>query len=157
MPIIRRAPPDFARWDEVLDVARRAFAAMDGRIDPPSSIHRLTAEQMAGDAASGAAFLAWIDKAVVGCVFCKAKDDALYLGKLAVLPGHQSCGIGRALVDAAAGEARARGLSALELQTRVELTENHRAFARLGFVKTGESAHPGFARATSITMRRSVG
>lgn len=156
MTVIRRPPPDFARWDEVLGMAHRAFASMEGRIDPPSSIHRLTAAQMASDAATGAAFIAQAQDAIVGCVFCKTNGDALYVGKLAVEPAHHGRGIGRALIDAAATEARARDLAFLELQTRVELTENHAAFARLGFVKTGESAHAGYARATSITMRRAL-
>lgn len=154
--VVRRTPAAFARWDEVLAMARRAFAAMDGRIDPPSSIHHLTAAQMAADAAAGAAFVAEADGALAGCVFCKPKSDALYVGKLAVEPALHGRGIGRALLEAAAAEARARGLAFLELQTRVELTENHAAFARLGFARTGESAHAGYARPTSITMRRAV-
>lgn len=156
MPTIRRTPPDFARWDDVLAMARRAFASMDGRIDPPSSIHRLTTAQMSADAAAGAVFVAEADGAIVGCVFCRPKDDALYIGKLAVEPARHGGGIGSALIEAAASEARARALSFLELQTRVELIENHAAFARLGFVRTGETAHPGYARPTSITMRRPV-
>ncbi|MBM3523741.1 MAG: GNAT family N-acetyltransferase [Alphaproteobacteria bacterium] len=154
MVAIRRTPPDFARWDETLAMARRAFAFMDGRIDPPSSIHRLTAAQMALDAAAGAAFVAEVDGAIVGCAFCKPKGDALYIGKLAVEPTLHGRGIGKALLDAALAEARARGMPFLELQTRVELVENHAAFARFGFIKTGETAHDGYARATSITMRR---
>jgi N-acetylglutamate synthase-like GNAT family acetyltransferase len=66
------------------------------------------------------------------------------------LHGH---GIGRALIAAARAEAQALGLKALELQTRVELTENHAFFARMGFVKVGETAHPGYERPTSVTMR----
>lgn len=153
---VRRAPAGYGRWDEVLAMARRAFAAMDGRIDPPSSIHRLTAVLMADDAAAGAAFVAEADGALAGCVFCKPKGDALYVGKLAVEPALHGRGIGRALLEAAAAEARARGLAFLELQTRVELTENHAAFARLGFARTGESTHAGYTRPTSITMRRAV-
>jgi len=38
----------------------------------------------------------------------------------------------------------------------VELVENHAAFAKMGFVRTGESAHPGYDRPTSITLRRAV-
>ena len=75
---------------------------------------------------------------------------------VAVRPGLQGQGVGRALVAAARDEARARGLGHLELQTRIELIENHAAFARLGFAKVGESAHPGHARPTSITMRAPV-
>ena len=33
-----------------------------------------------------------------------------------------------------------------------ELIENHATFAALGFRKTGETAHAGYSRPTSITM-----
>jgi phosphinothricin acetyltransferase len=44
----------------------------------------------------------------------------------------------------------------LELQTRVELIENHKTFGALGFEKVAETAHPGYSRPTSITMQRSI-
>jgi hypothetical protein len=58
----------------------------------------------------------------------------------------------------AAAEACARSLgrTALELQTRVELTGNQAAFARLGFRETGRTAHEGFDRPTSVTMRKEI-
>jgi hypothetical protein len=56
----------------------------------------------------------------------------------------------------AEADAKILGLAALELESRIELTENHQAFAALGFTKTGETAHPGYNRATSITMRKPV-
>jgi GNAT superfamily N-acetyltransferase len=93
---------------------------------------------------------------LVGCVFVRPKDDALYIGKLAVRPGLHGSGIGKALVAAARTEALARGLKVLELETRIELTENHATFARMGFVKTAETAHSGYERPTSITMRATV-
>ena len=46
------------------------------------------------------------------------------------------------------------GKPALELQTRIELTGNHAAFRRMGFVETARTAHPGFDRPTSITFRK---
>jgi len=68
----------------------------------------------------------------------------------------QRAGIGRKLVEAARVEARRRGIGMLELETRVELTENHAAFARMGFIKTAETSHEGFDRTTSIVMRAPV-
>jgi GNAT superfamily N-acetyltransferase len=129
---------------------------MDSRINPPSSALRLTAQSMKADADKSALLIAERAGDLVGCVFAQVKGDALYIGKLAVRPGLQGAGIGRKLVDAAREEARRRGLGMLELQTRVELTENHATFARMGFVKTGETAHEGFDRPTSITMRAPV-
>jgi N-acetylglutamate synthase-like GNAT family acetyltransferase len=150
---IRRAPVDFADWEGVRALIVDAFAYMEGRIDPPSSAGRLTPQSMAANAATGALLLAERHGALVGCVFARPKGDALYIGKLAVRPNLHGGGIGRALVAAARAEALTRGLQALELQTRIELIENHAAFARMGFVKTRETAHPGYDRPTSITMR----
>jgi len=153
---VRRAPPDFTDWERVRALILAAFASMEGRINPPSSALRLTAQSMKTDAEKGALLLAEHGDDLVGCVFAQTKGDALYIGKLAVRPGLQGAGIGRKLVDAARSEARRLGLGMLELQTRVELIENHATFARMGFVKTGETAHDGFDRPTSITMRAPV-
>lgn len=150
---IRRAPSDFGDWEALRALILRAFAYMDGRIDPPSSALRLTPQSMAADAAKGALLLAERSATPVGCAFTWPKEDALYLAKLAVRPDLHGCGIGRLLVEAAWNEARTLGLAALELQTRIELAENHAAFSRMGFVKTAETAHPGYPRPTSVTMR----
>jgi len=154
--VVRRAQDDFAEWESVRALIIEAFASMEGRIDPPSSALRLTARAMAQDAVGGALLLAERDGVLVGCLFARPKGDALYLGKLAVRPALQGRAIGRALVKAARAQAKAAGLAALELQTRVELAENHAAFARMGFAKVGETAHPGFDRPTSIIMRAPV-
>ncbi|TIU28472.1 MAG: GNAT family N-acetyltransferase, partial [Mesorhizobium sp.] len=63
-------------------------------------------------------------------------------------------GIGGRLMQAVEDLARRRGKQTIELQTRIELTENHAAFARLGFRETGRTAHEGYDRPTSITMRK---
>lgn len=151
--VVRRASDDFAQWEGVRALILQAFAYMEGRIDPPSSALRLTPQGMAADAARGALLFAELDGRLAGCLFAQPRGDALYLGKLAVRPELQGHGVGRALIEAARAEARARGLAALELQTRIELVENHAAFARMGFVKVGETAHPGFDRPTSVSMR----
>jgi hypothetical protein len=84
---VRRAPVDFADWREVRTLILDAFASMEGRIDPPSSALRLTPQLMAADAANGALLLARVGRTLVGCVFVRPKQGALYIGKLAVLPG----------------------------------------------------------------------
>jgi len=151
-----RVAPDYPNWDAVLRLVLDAFAFMDGRIDPPSSAHRLTTADMAAQAGTGAVWVIEDAGRPVACLFAKPKTDALYLGKLAVAAGRRGQGLARLLVAAATQEARSCGLTWLELETRIELTENHAAFARMGFVKTGETAHPGYDRPTSITMRRQL-
>ncbi|MEM6905221.1 MAG: GNAT family N-acetyltransferase [Pseudomonadota bacterium] len=138
-------------WQAVHALLVASFAGMEGRINPPSSLTRMAP----ADLASREALLAE-DQGLVGCIFLEARGECLYLSKLAVAPARQGRGFARALVEEAGRIARSRGLTRLELQTRIELAENHRTFARLGFAKTGETAHPGFDRPTSITMDRAL-
>lgn len=149
-------PPGFAAWDDLLALIGRAFAPMDGVIDPPSSALALTPASLRDKAGQETVFLAHAGARLAGCLFMAARADRFYLGKLAVDPAMQRQGIGRRLVEAAEDAARQAGKPVLELQTRVELDANHRAFERLGFRETGRTAHPGFARPTSVTMRRDL-
>ena len=145
---------DPAAFAAVLALIRAEFAGMEGRIDPPSSMHALTADSLAAQAATAEVWA--IGQPPVACVILTAKPQALYIGKLAVAASHRRRGLARALLDLAESRARVLGLPALELQTRVELTENHATFRALGFTETGRSAHPGYSRPTSITFRRAV-
>ena len=73
---------------------------MDGVIDPPSSVHRLTSETLRAKARSEIGFLAQAGDAIVGCAFIAEKADHFYVGKLAVLPAHQGHGVGTPLAAA---------------------------------------------------------
>ena len=147
-------PADFDRWDDLLALIRRAFAYMDGVIDPPSSAHLLSADSLAEKAKREAGFLAVENGRIVGCVFALERARDFYVGKLAVEPALQGQGVGARLMQAVEDLARERGKDAIELQARIELTANHAAFARLGFRETGRTAHQGYDRPTSITMRK---
>lgn len=153
----RRIDPDRDDMKALLQLIRTAFASMDGVIDPPSSAHELTAESLRDKARLETGFVIMDEGLPVACLFCRPeRPDTLYLGKLAVDPARQGRGLGRLLLAAADDLARAAGLRRLRLETRVELDGNHRTFERWGFVKTGESRHPGFSRTTSIDMERAV-
>jgi GNAT superfamily N-acetyltransferase len=155
MPIrISSIDESFDRWEELLSLILSAFAYMDGVIDPPSSAHRLTVEGLAHKAREEIGFVAMNGDTLVGCLFCRPEAECLYLGKLAVVPERHGGGIGRRMLAAAEDLAHDRNLPVLRLETRVELTDNHRTFARWGFVKTAENAHPGFSRPTSIEMQK---
>ncbi len=139
-------------WTAIQHLIQREFAFMDGRIDPPSSMHALTAESIADHARVGEVWV--IGTPPVACMFLTPKPHALYVGKLAVAATHRRQGLARALIALADTRARALGLPALELQTRVELTANHATFRALGFNEVARTAHPGYDRPTSITFRR---
>ena len=153
---VTQIPPGFGNWDEVLSLIMRAFAYMDGVIDPPSSAHLLTAETLREKSRQGTGFLALLNGRIVGCVFALERADDFYVGKLAVAPDMQGQGIGKRLMQAAEDLALSRGKGALVLQTRIELCANHAAFARLGFREIERTAHAGYNRPTSITMRKEL-
>ncbi|MBV7408318.1 N-acetyltransferase [Maritimibacter sp. DP1N21-5] len=142
--------------EPLLALISRTFSYMDGRVDPPSSMHRLTAASVADQAREGEIWIIGTPGAPEACVFLTPDDDALYVGKLAVDHRARNHGFARILMDLAAERARALGKRRLRLQSRIELTENHAAFRRLGFTKTAVTAHEGYKRPTSITFEREL-
>ena len=140
-------------WPILHDLLMRTYAYMDPRIDPPSSMHRLSVQGLAQKAQQETLILAMLDTRIAGCLFCRPEKPWLYVGKVAVDEDLQGQGVGTRMFQQAFDLARRQGFEGLELESRVELVENHKTFARLGFVKVGESAHVGFARPTSIRMR----
>lgn len=153
---IFRIDETFGRHEELLALILGAFAYMDGRIDPPSSAHALSAQSLQQKIADEFAFGVSDGERLAGCIFCKPESDCLYIGKLAVAPDFQGRGIGRLLLAKAEATARTLDLPALRLLTRIELVDNHRAFATWGFVETGTMCHPGFTRPTAIEMRKAL-
>jgi GNAT superfamily N-acetyltransferase len=149
-----RLDQSFEQWGALLDLIRHSFAYMNDLIDPPSSALTLTPELLKLKAAREIGYVAFEGEALLGCIFCRPEDDCLYVGKLAVLPSAQGKGIGRHLLALAEKIAREKSFGALRLETRIELTGNHAVFAAWGFEKTAENSHPGFARTTSIEMRK---
>ncbi|MEM9584340.1 MAG: GNAT family N-acetyltransferase [Pseudomonadota bacterium] len=151
MTPIRKAA-DSLDLEAIHALLHRSFAYMEGRIDPPSSLHDLTVAGIAEACDPGGVWA--IGAPPVACVFLSEKRGRLYLGKLAVDPAHRGQGLAGVLIRLAEERALARGLRLLELQTRIELVENHATFARLGFVKTAEDAHEGYDRPTGIVMQK---
>ncbi len=145
---------DSAVYD-VLALLRSSFRYMDGRIDPPSSVHRLTVEGMQAHCHAGGEI--WvIGRPLIGCMFLMPKSGRLYMGKLAVHERMRGQGLCSAMVDHAARRAAALELPELELETRVELTENHRVFSRLGFTIVSTGTHEGYDKPTDFLMRKPV-
>lgn len=154
--LVACAGTDFQDWSALHALLVECFAYMEGRIDPPSSLTRMPPDVLAAKAREETLLVAVANGMLIGCGYLSEKKDAIYICKLAVAPPFRRRGVLRALIDEAEKLARRQGKSFLELQTRVELFENHRTFGALGFAKVGETAHPGFDRATSITMRKRV-
>lgn len=140
----------------VLSLIRGAFACMYGRIDPPSSMHRLGPDEIIHQTQTGEVWVIGPGQSPTACVFLTSKPQALYVGKLAVTQAARGQGLARRLIGLAENRARVWALPVLELQTRVELTENQATFERLGFTRTGATAHDGYDRPTSYTYRKPI-
>ncbi|MCB2136187.1 MAG: GNAT family N-acetyltransferase [Rhodobacteraceae bacterium] len=140
----------------VLALVREAFTYMDGVIDPPSSMHRLTEAAVSQQAETGEVWIIDDLRAPIACIFLTLKPGRLYIGKLSVRADQRGRGLARQLVELAEKRAEKLGLPLLELESRVELVDNHRTFLAMGFEKTGESAHEGYDRPTSFTFAKNV-
>ena len=145
-------PPN-VDWDALRVFILNAFEYMDARIDPPSSIHRMDAKAFQQKALDETLVAANFEGKMIGCMFCRNEPDWLYVGKVAVDDEMRGKGIARMLIDHAFQMARENNLLGLELETRIELLENHRTFEKLGFIKEAEYCHSGFKKLTTILMR----
>ena len=150
------SPAGFSDWPQLLSLLRESFAYMDSRIDPPSSLTRMGVDEFKAKAAEETLIVATEGPSLVGCAFAALHDECVYVSKVAVAQSVRRKGIARAMFASAEVLARKHGRRFLELQTRVELVENHATFGALGFEKVAETAHPGYNRPTSITMRKRV-
>ena len=71
---------------ELLNLLHHAFAYMEGRIDPPSSLHRLNGEALQRKIAEEDLFIAVDGGRLIGCVFAKINIDHIYLCLLYTSP-----------------------------------------------------------------------
>jgi GNAT superfamily N-acetyltransferase len=152
--IISRIDEGFSRYEDLLALIMASFAYMDGVIDPPSSAHRLTVDSLKDKARDEIGLTAEVDGRLLGCTFLRPEPDFLYVGKLAVSPEAQGSGIGSRFLTEAEEIARELGKPALRLETRIELTGNHRRFEAWGFARTAEKSHAGYDRITFIEMQK---
>ena len=138
----------------VLALIHKSFKAMEGRIDPPSSVHALDLAALQSEAETHEVWS--LGDPPLACAIFRASDDALTIGKLAVAEAQRGQGLARQLIALAETRARDLGLSQLRLQTRIELVENHAVFQAMGFVEVARTAHNGYPAPTSITFARPI-
>jgi uncharacterized protein YhfF/GNAT superfamily N-acetyltransferase len=150
------APTTFDAWPDLLALLQQSFAYMAPRIDPPSSLDQLDADQLRRKADHETLILATEGDRLVGCAFAAVREDCVYVGKVAVADRGRRRGLARRLIAVAEQVARDHQRPFLELQTRIGLVENHETFSALGFVTVAQTAHPGYTRTTSITLRKPV-
>jgi GNAT superfamily N-acetyltransferase len=117
-----------------------------------SSFEGLVAGVVAGylacrDKSREAGWVAEVEGAPAGCVFCVAKDETTaQLRILLVEPWARGLGIGRRLVDECLGFARRAGYRSITLWTNDVLTSARRIYEAAGFELIDEKRHRSFGR-----------
>ena len=92
-----------------------------------------------------AAWIAEVDAAPAGCVFCvRHDDDTAQLRLLLVDPAARGLGIGSRLVDECLRFARAAGYRRMRLWTNSVLRDAIRIYERAGFALVSSEPHHSF-------------
>lgn len=143
------APADAATVHRVMHAA---FDEFRGRLEPPSSAHGETVEDVERAMAAGGAVIAWEGDEAVGCARFQRQPGRLSVGRVAVLPGHRGRGIARAMMRAIAGLAPGMGVDELRVEVRKSLPGNVALYESLGYAVVAEYAHPRDPRFSSLVM-----
>jgi ribosomal protein S18 acetylase RimI-like enzyme len=93
---------------------------------------------------------------IVGILVLEDTASGLLLDNIAVAPGQQGKGHGRALLEFAEAQAVGRGWDAIRLYTNALMTENIALYRRIGYVETARVTEKGFDRAY-MTKRLAAG
>lgn len=143
-PAMRRARADEAgAVGALVEAAFARHVAAVGRrpapMDDDHAAHIAAGAQWVGEAPDGSG-------ALVGAIVLTEHDDHLHVDNVAVAPGRQGQGLGRALLAFAEAEARRRGLPEVRLYTNAAMADNLVFYPKLGFAETARYEQRGFSR-----------
>lgn len=156
MPAITLHTAAEADTQQVLALILDAFEEYRAVLNPPSGAHRETAETIRKKIIEGGGFIAYVSDQAAGCVLYEPEADALYLGRLAVLPDYRKQGVARALIEAVEKRARELNLPKVTLGVRVQLPGNRAFFERLGFQIVAYDSHDGYSEPTFMTLEKAT-
>jgi len=148
-----------ARADEaeaIVALMRGAFAQYDGILVPRSGAMDETIATVTARLRDETCLVALAGRIPIACVFYKPLGEAIYFGRLAVLPERRGQGLARRLIAAVEVAAAAAGAATVTLGVRIALPENVALFTALGYREIGREAHTGFSEPTSITMEKRI-
>ena len=136
-------------------ITQQAFAEYAGRLPVESGALSETLADVEAALAEGGAVLAFIDDQPVGAARYTHLPDALYVGRVAVLPSHRRQGIASAIMRFLEALAPSLGHAAISIGVRESLPSNVLLYQSLGYEITRIDPHPrGPDR--SLSMRKRV-
>jgi ribosomal protein S18 acetylase RimI-like enzyme len=123
---------------EIMAVVNTAFEEEAFFVDRP----RTHAAQLAEHFRSGHFLLAYQSAELLASVYYEVRDERGYIGMLAVRPGHQRSGLGRAMMQATEGILRGLGCSIAEIAVVSVRTGLPPLYRKLGYVEAGVEEPP---------------
>lgn len=129
--------------ETVRRIVHAAYAQYMPRIGRPPGPMR---DDYPARVAAGQVWVAEESGGIAGVLVLEERPDCLLLDNVAVDPGWQGRGIGRALIGFAEAEARRRGWRELHLYTHALMTENQALYRRIGFIDIARVQEKGFDR-----------
>lgn len=138
----------------IRDLIVAAFEEYRAWLVPPSSAVRETSESVGARLVQGGAFLAHAAEVPVGAVLFACRPEALWLGRLSVLPAWRGYGIGALLVAAVEARAQALGYATVRLGVRLSLSQNRTYYERRGYAIIEYHTHDGSPAPTWITLEK---
>jgi GNAT superfamily N-acetyltransferase len=124
-----------------MDAAYADYAARIPDLPP-------VAADCAGEIAKHQVWVAEIDGNIIGGLVLIPEEAFMRLANVAVHPDHKGTGLGRALITHAETESLTQGYQELRLTTHVDMPENVRLYAHLGWAQLGRSGRKIFMKKT---------
>ena len=122
----------------MMEVVNAAFEVEAFFVNRP----RTHLQQLAEHLQSGHFLLAHQGAQLLASVYCELRGQRGYIGMLAVHPGHQHTGLGRAMMQAAESFLRASGCCVAELSVVSVRTPLLPLYRKLGYVEVGAEEPP---------------
>jgi len=141
--ILRRAEPNDA--DALANCIDAAYGAYAERI---SDLPAVSAD-CAGEITRHQVWVAEIGDRIAGGLVLIPEADFMLLANVAVHPVHTGAGLGRALIALAESESADQGFREMRLTTHVDMPENVRLYAHLGW-------EMGQTRGNKVSMKKAI-
>ena len=136
---VRRARPD--ELDLVHEIMRAAFAEYEGVLPVASGANSESVSDVRRAVARGGAVLAFHDGQPVGSARFELVPDAVYVGRVSVLPAHRRRGVASAMMRFLEDLAPSLGRGTLRVAVRESLPSNIELYRSLGYEVLSIDAH----------------